>query len=429
VLAILGASISVYFSINRAVLYSASSIVFVSSSPGEDIEDTNTKHSYIKSRIPQYLANANSLIGSKELMDSYNLDISDTSVTVSMDELAMLLRISVNSLDPLKAEKVASEFSNILSQQISKSEISSNQAEPIVSATTSGESSVSAVPIKTNLLRDAILGGFYGLIFAFGIIALRELLDNRVKDARDLKQITSSPVIGIIPIYPDSRDKNLKMIETPEGPDSGPFRALRANFDALDLSRQSFFVFTSSSGDAEISNLTLELSLAMSESGKKILVVDCDLRSPTIHEFLNHDFKKGLTNVLNGQIKVDEAIQPFLGHSLFLLASGDIPANPNELISSPIFKKQILEISTAFDFVFCIAPPILSSTDAAILSSYSSGVILVVTEKESSKDNIRSSVKMLQRVNANLIALVLRVPRTRKKNAYFLSYGNYKFDT
>ena len=208
-----------------------------------------------------------------------------------------------------------------------------------------------------------------------------------------------------------SIDNNRYIITSfnPQSPISEQYRTIRTTIDfkMADQGIKSFLV-TSSEAAAGKSTASANIAVAFAQQGKKVLLIDGDLRKPTVNITFKVQNRVGLTNILMHQSSIEDAIQGTrLSENLTIITSGPIPPNPSELLASSAMKNLIDSVSDLFDVVLIDTPPLSAVTDAQILSSYVGGVVLVVRAYETKKESLAKTKKILEQVNANILGVVL----------------------
>lgn len=223
--------------------------------------------------------------------------------------------------------------------------------------------------------------------------------------------------------------KNLIALKNPKSRTAEAYRTLRTNiqFSALDEEIKVIVVTSTGPGEGK-STVMSNLAIVTAQAGQKVLLIDCDLRKPTVYKKLGLSNKAGLTNVLSQGKKIEECIQLTDLDNFYVLTSGPIPPNPAELLGSKKMKNLIKELSQVFDKVFIDAPPVLAVTDAQILSTMSQGVILVAAYGETDKDGIVKAKELLEKVDAKILGVVLnKVPEVSKEYYYGKYHYNYTY--
>lgn len=205
------------------------------------------------------------------------------------------------------------------------------------------------------------------------------------------------------------------------------FRTLRTNiqFSSID-SKLSSIVVTSSKPDEGKSTVIQNLAISMALTNTRVLLIDADLRKPTLHKFFNIGNNNGLTNILMNQDEEEKIVHMIPEvQGLHVITSGPIPPNPSELLSSQKMAAFLKRITEKYDLVLIDSPPVGIVTDAAILSTMVDGTLLVCRQGETNIPELVQAKENLEKVNANILGVVLnRVKRTGKKHDYqYYHYG------
>lgn len=208
---------------------------------------------------------------------------------------------------------------------------------------------------------------------------------------------------------------------------SEQYRTLRTNLEFAQVGKDIKAVAVTSSIPMEGKSTTVaNLAYTMGQTGRNVLIVDGDLRKPTIHRTFKLNNEQGLTTLLaNPDIPFNQVVQKSNDLGLYFLPAGPLPPNPAELIGSPQMTNLMKELRENFDMVIYDTPPINSVTDAQILSTKVDGVILVVRQNLARKDQVREAKQALENVNANIMGFVMNnVPvEDGKRNGYYAYYG------
>jgi len=218
------------------------------------------------------------------------------------------------------------------------------------------------------------------------------------------KQATNSDIF--MQMYPDSAAAEA-------------FRSLRFNIEASALERGVRTITVTSGGSGEGKTTTaVNLAVAYAQIGKKVVLIDADLRKPSVHLMLGGDAEQGLTNYLIGRASVNEITQPTHIDHLSVILSGFRQTNPSELLASQQMNSLLNELKESYDIIFIDATPLLALTDAKILSAKSDGVLLVM-EYGKVKRNVAKKLKEeLALANANLLGIVMNQINSRDAETY-----------
>ncbi|MEC2158585.1 CpsD/CapB family tyrosine-protein kinase [Virgibacillus halodenitrificans] len=209
----------------------------------------------------------------------------------------------------------------------------------------------------------------------------------------------------------------------PRSPISEQYRTVRTNlqFSAVDEELRRIMVTSAGPGEGK-SMTTANLAVVYAQQGKKVLLIDADLRKPTIHYTFRLDNLRGLSNFLVGEASIEEAVSSSDVENLDLISCGPIPPNPSELLASKRMEKMLAEASEMYDVVLLDTPPVLAVADAQILSGLADGVVLVVRSKHTEYEAAEKAIEALQAVNARVLGTVLN-DRDKKEANYYYYYG------
>lgn len=220
----------------------------------------------------------------------------------------------------------------------------------------------------------------------------------------------------------DSKRKLIAKYD-PKSPISEQYRTIRTNilYSSVDEEIRSLMVTSSGPGEGK-STTTANLAVVFAQQGKTVLLVDADLRKPTVHYTFKLENTIGLTTILTNQTKLMDAVNKTDESNLYILSSGPIPPNPSELLGSKAmlnFMEQALE---EFDLVIFDTPPVLAVTDAQILGNICQGSVLVVSSGKTEKDSLVKTKELLTATNGKLLGVVLNNKKADKKGSYYY-YG------
>ncbi|WP_339165032.1 CpsD/CapB family tyrosine-protein kinase [Siminovitchia sp. FSL H7-0308] len=209
----------------------------------------------------------------------------------------------------------------------------------------------------------------------------------------------------------------------PKSPVSEQYRTIRTNilFSSIDDEIRSLMVTSSGPGEGK-STTVANLAIVFAQQGKRILLVDADMRKPTVHYTFGVTNTFGLTNVLARQMELQEAVKSTSEELLFVLTSGPIPPNPAELLSSRGMKQFFEEALNEYDLVMFDTPPVLAVTDAQILSNQCDGTILVISSGKTETESAQKTKDLLEAAQAKILGVVLNNKKMDKNDNYYY-YG------
>lgn len=208
-------------------------------------------------------------------------------------------------------------------------------------------------------------------------------------------------------------------------PISEQYRTIRTNiqYASIDKQLQTFVVTSSGAGEGK-STTAANLAIVFADTGKRTLLVDADLRKPSIAESFILDAHKGLSNLI---ADIDTGVENYIQHSdipnLSILSSGIIPPNPSELLASQRMNLVIEKLKNHYEIIIFDMPPVSVVTDAQIMSSKVDGTILVVREGQTEKEGIAHAKNLLDRAQANILGVVYNATTRADKVGYYYAYG------
>ncbi len=218
---------------------------------------------------------------------------------------------------------------------------------------------------------------------------------------------------------------NLIALLDPKHPISEAYRTLRSNIQFTNVDKELRTIMVTSSGPAEGKTTTIaNLAIVLAQTEKKVILIDADLRKPSIHRKFQLPNRLGLTNTITGTHDLDQTVNEGPISTLNILTSGPIPPNPAELLGSTKMQEIIKKLSLRYDYVLIDTPPVLAVTDAQILAQFTDGVLLVLKSGQTHRDMAIKAKEQLKNVKANIIGAVLNQQNTKEKGYYYYYYGN-----
>ncbi len=418
------------------------------------------------------------------------VDYLDDKITVSPIRDTTLIQISVKSSDPRLAAQIANELANVFSDHIvsiqeqrfttskeslqtqiaemeaqidevttalaretdtgvkasletkltqyraiysnlilSYEQIRLSEAQTVSTVMTIDPAVVPTKPVSPQVLRNTALAAMVGLMLAVGVIFLIEALDDTIKTPEDVKRNLGLPVLGIIAKH-EFTDGNPITSTTPRSPVSEAFRSLRTNiqYTLVDDPLRTLLITSTDPREGK-TTIVANLGVVFAQLGKKVTLVDADLRKPTIHTKLGLQNRIGLTSLFVRSLETkDLIIQQSKIPNLEVITSGDLPPNPSELLGSKRMKTILEQIKEKSDLVIIDSPPALAVTDPLVLVPCVDAVLIIVKPGFTKAKSAALVVEQLNRSNAKIIGVVMNeldLSRSRYSYRYY-QYKNEK---
>lgn len=285
-------------------------------------------------------------------------------------------------------------------------------------------------PSSPRKVRDLLAAGLLGLMAGLGLTFLLEHHDDSFKSAEDIESYLMVPQLGTIPDFRRSNSiaygpkpkRPPELVEPPSGRRNGallPYgfqsyagEAYRMLRTALLLSRAGAppktTLITSAAPSEGKTTISVNLAVTLAGSGKRVLLIDADLRRPQCHELLGAENHFGLTEVLSGLGEFDDLIRPTGFPNLYLLSSGEIPPNPSELLGSDKMREVLSLLGERYDHLLVDSPPVTAVTDAVVLSTLVDGVVLVAN-KRTPRQQVKAALSRLRYARAKMFGVVLNM--------------------
>ncbi len=276
-------------------------------------------------------------------------------------------------------------------------------------------------PVRPNKPLNLALGVVIGLVVGVGLAFFIEYLDTSVKTIDDVERSLQSPVLGVIP-----QNVGLLLDEGAESPHAEAYRVLRTNllFSRKDDKLNTVAIVSAGAGEGK-STTVFNLAAVFAQSGQRTLIVDSDLRRPTLHKMLHVSNSVGLTNYLLKQNALEEVVQTTHLPTLDCLSSGKLPSSSLGILSSAQMKDLISELKQRYDFVFFDSPPIMGVSDASILASEVDMTLQVIQYRRYPQPmNIRAK-QLIEKVGGNLVGIVLNNINMSQDESYYYYSGYY----
>ena len=278
--------------------------------------------------------------------------------------------------------------------------------------------------IRPNIPLNIALGVVVGLILGVGLAFFIEYLDTSVKTIDDVERALGAAVLGVIP-----QNVGSLLDEGDESPHAEAYRVLRTNIlfaGRKDESQTTFSVVSGGAGEGKTTTM-FNLAVVFAQMGDRILIVDSDLRRPSMHRYMNVSNNVGLTNYLLGQATIDEVIQTTELPSLHFIPSGKLPSSSMGILSSAKMKEFVSEMKSRYDYVFLDAPPIMGVSDASVLASMVDMCVLVVQYRKYPQMMTQRAKEMVTKVGGELVGVVLNNINI-SQDSYYYYYSGYYYD-
>jgi polysaccharide biosynthesis transport protein len=396
-------------------------VAFANTSSDDTAVSLSQGNLFAANRVKSYPDLVSSPLVLEPVIAELGLDVTpqelaaDVSAEVPLN--TVLIEVYADSDSPVMAADIANEVAaNLVTVVEDLDRIRASDISPVrVSLTRAAvppTSPRSPIPIL-----NLGVGLLLGLAVGLGLALLRESLDTTIKDDADVETATGLTVLASVPVNPDINDTPVIQQGAASPVWSESYRKLRTNISYLspDNPPRSLMVTSAHQGDGKTLTAA-NLAASLAQSGRRTVLVEADLRRPSLGRLLGLVPDVGVTSVVTGKATVEEVIQH--AHGFDVLTSGPIPPNPSELLESQSFRGLIDSLLESYDAVVVDTPPLIAVTDAAVVGAVSDASIVVCRSKRTKAPELRRALLSLRAVDAKIAGVVLnRV--TMDSSAYY----------
>lgn len=487
---VLAGLVSFLVSQRMTPVYSASTTLYINEAPSTKATDYNSIITSERiSGTYSKMITTRPILEEVATRVGVTVEYLDDRITVSPIRDTTLIQITVKSSDPILAAQIANELANVFSERViliqeerftvSKESLQTQisdmeaQIDDVISALVNEDdagvkasletkltqyraiysnlilsyeqirlseaqtvSTVMAVdpatvptePISPQVMRNTALAAMVGLMLAVGVIFLIEALDDTLKTPDDVKKTLGLPVLGVIAKH-DAEDGKPITSTTPRSPVAEAFRSLRTNiqYTAVDSPLEKILV-TSTDPKEGKSTVVSNLGVVFAQQGKRVTLIDADLRKPSLHRKVGVQNRTGLTALFVRSMETLELImQKTETPNLSVITSGELPPNPSELLGSKKMQSILDKIAESSDMIIIDSPPALAVTDSLVLVPFVDAVLLVIKPGFTKAKGASLIVEQFKRSNANLIGVVMN-ELDLGRSRYSYKYYQYKSD-
>ena len=357
-----------------------------------------------------------------------------------------IFEVVITGPDPIEADKIADAITYILPKKISS--IIEGTSAKIVDA-----SIVAAAPSSPNIVKNTALGAILGMVAVIGLIALIEIFDTTIRTEEDIEAVTSLPILASVPdmsasskestygSYYNTNAKSKKKKKSRADKDESDFIGANISFTASEAykmlrtkiqfsfadEKNCYVVGVSSALAGEGKSLTAaNLAYSLSQLNKKVLLVDCDMRKPSMFSKLGLNAAPGISNYLTRQSDYEAVLQKYSdeeNRAVFsVITAGNNPPNPVELLSSSRMSKALEKFKADYDYIILDLPPIGEVTDAMAASRHTDGMLLVSRINYGNKNMLADALEQFAFVDAKILGIVATCT-TEASKGYGKGYG------
>ncbi|MGR6967092.1 polysaccharide biosynthesis tyrosine autokinase [Geodermatophilus sp. URMC 61] len=430
---LIGGALALAVSLLQTALYTSSTQLFVSTRATTSTTEAYQGSQFSQQRVTSYarLITGEELAG--RVIDRLGLDetpgeLSD-QITATATPGTVLIDVTVTDPSADQAQRIADALGDEFTVFVAELETPDDAGMSPVKVTVTDEPEVASAPSSPETARNVALGLLVGALLGAGLAILRARLDHTVKDPDEVVELAGAPVIGTV-LRDEVLEKQHTIDRNSANRTAEDYRQLRNNLQFLNVDEPPKVIMVSSALPSEgKTTAVVNLGLALADAGRRVTIVEADLRKPKVTRYLGMVGGVGLTNILAGTADLDEVIQRYGAGELSVIAAGPTPPNPGELLSSSHMFALLDKLRVENDFVLVDAPPLLPVADSTGLAVYMDGVLLSVRYGSTRKEQLQQAAATLERVGAKTLGVILNIvpPKAELSTAYGYGYS-YGYD-
>ncbi|HNN48240.1 MAG TPA: polysaccharide biosynthesis tyrosine autokinase [Marmoricola sp.] len=436
-LTLAGLVVAIAYNFTQPKIYAANASGFVSTGTSTNAAVGSVGDSLAKSRAASYVELAKGRKVAQIVIDKLGLNTTPDAligqITVVQPPDTVTLQITARATTPAAAQQLADAWVQALSQGVEDIENPNReQGVDTIKVLPVEAAALPSAPVSPRTRFNMLIGLVAGFVFGMGYALIRNLLDRRLRDAEQVERMFQISVVGGVPddkyfAHEDGERGPLAVLDGGSG--SGrivaeSFRKMRTNLSYMDVDNPPrLIVVTSPRPNDGKSTVAANLAAAVAASGSPTLLLDGDLRRPTVTSYMGVVAGSGLTDVLVGSAEPDDVMQDAARiPQLKIMGAGQVPPNPSELLGSQAMRHLLLRLAEEY-IVIIDAPPLLPVTDAAILTRHADGALIVIRAGKTPDNELATALGNLSAVNARTLGVVLNRLRKNSNNNYL--YDSY----
>lgn len=427
VIALVALAAAAALSFSATPTYQATASVYFSLPYGTTANDLYQGSNYTQNQVLSFAELATTPVVLQPTIYDLGLQVSPKQlagvINASATANTVIVSITASDTSARRSADIANAVADELGVAVRKLSPKDTKNRSTVDVATVGPAPVPLSPSAPKKKRNLVAGLFGGLFIGAALAVVMELLDTRIRRASDVAAITAAPLLGEIAADKALQRNRLVVRDLPLSAAAESFRRLRTNLDFLAVDERPLaVVITSSLANEGKSTTVANLAIACADVGNRVLLVDADLRQPSIAEYLGIEGSAGLTTVLTGHANFGDVVQSWSTDGktrLDVLASGVVPPNPSELLASKAMARLLEEIKGRYDIILFDSAPLLPVTDGAILAAGVTGAVVLANATKVRRAQFEAAIGSIEQVGAKVLGVVIKGVPPRSSNTYY----------
>jgi len=350
----------------------------------------------------------------KQVDPNIDIEILLKRIDVKTVEDSRFMIISAIDRDPYVATRLANTIAEVL---IVKAEdiIGAKNIQIVDIAVPNFE------PVSPNIITITLIFSILGIMLGIITIVILILFDTKINSQSEIEELVNVPILGQLQSVKNSTPHDeMVMIYKKNTFDSELYKLIRTNLDFMSVDKKFKTIMVTSSQSSEGKSTTIaNIAVAFAQIGRRVLLIDADLRKPRVNKLFNVSNAFGLVNQVVGKVDLSKVIKVSSVNNLYVLPSGPKPPNPNEILMSNQIELLIDKAASAFDIVLIDSPPLLSVADSLTLARCVDGIVIIAASKGTKKEDLVKSVRNIEKINKPIIGVILTKVKMKNKKYYY----------
>lgn len=419
------------YTLTRSPQYTSTAQVFAtySDTSVEDggINSINSASTYISNQIRSYPTLATTEAVLQPVIDNLGLQLTVPALaeqlTVENPEDTAFVNITVTDGDPRQAAAIANSVAESLSKVVETSLYDTADQQSPVKLSVVQKAQEPSSPSSPNIPLYMAVGLVAGVIVGVLVALLRDMLSTRVEEVRDLQEIIDAPIMGRVPDDESLKKAKPVVVSSPSSAIAEEYRRIRTNLSfTTPVNGGRLIVLSSVSPNEGKTTMAVNIAAALAENGAHVLLIDADLRHPSVADKLGLEGSFGLAHVLSSQASVKEVVQRYWKGNLHIMPAGPKPPNASALLNSDMMHDLIEQALSQYEYVIIDTSPMVVANDAAIFGRMSGGVVLVSGRGVTDKRDLREVAGQLATLHVPVIGFVFNFAKDSKKYPHRYTY-------
>lgn len=409
--------------------YTATTRMFFGVQGGQSVTDLAQGSTFAEKQMASYAQVATSPLVLDSVIRRLGLDVTPDQlaevVVATPPADTVIIDISASDADPEQAARISNAIGEQLATVAGELSPERSDGSQSVKATRLAAAAVPTESSSPRVLRNLVFAGFFGLLAGLVAAIVRQGADTKIRNEQDLRQVTDATLLGAISFSELVPANPVLMRDDKYGTQSEALRRLRTNLQFVNIASggpRSLVITSSIPGEGK-STTALNVAVAFADAGNRTILIDADLRRPSVAKYLGLEGQAGLTTVLIGRAAVEDVVQPFENGMLDILTAGEIPPNPSELLGSSAMHDLLTSLTERYDMVLIDSPPLLPVTDSVVLSKATGGTLIVAGVDRIHAPQLRTALESLETVGGKVVGIVLNKVSRRESTPYAYAYG------